>query len=176
MNTIAKALTRVGYNYVTWGWDYVKESVYFRFDNETDSFIEGDMVLPELVDGQLPDFYYYRQVEASDIEALDCAGLLADFLKETFPVESTIDMYDILRITSHKVATLENVFCYSVDKDRRFYEILLHEEPTEFVKMICRAYDFSIVKNVLHNGEQQADVWEIRPLNVNKINFIEDEN
>ena len=61
---------------------------------------------------------------------------------------------------------LTSTFSYVINPDKRFFEILLHNEPTEELRSLCEKKGFIIKKNILHvntNGEMVAhDVWEIR--------------
>lgn len=71
MNTmnIVKILNNKGYRYVTFGWDKVESSIYYKYRNETQNLDEkGKFVLPRILEeDDLPDFYYARKVEESDV-------------------------------------------------------------------------------------------------------------
>ena len=72
-----------------------------------------------------------------------------------------------------KDATLVNNFSYAVNKDRRFYEIFLHSEPTAEVLDICIRNGFAITKNVFHplKGGAQT-IWEVLPVNHGDIEYV----
>lgn len=75
-----------------------------------------------------------------------------------------------------KDSTLESMFDYIVNRDKNFYEIILHIEPTKEVQDMCAKNCFSIKKNIMHvneGGEIVAHtVWEVRPINADDIEFV----
>ena len=75
-----------------------------------------------------------------------------------------------------KDSTITSMFAYVVNKDKRFYEIILHSEPTKEVQDMCAENGFSIKKNIMHvneGGEMVAHtVWEVRPINAEDIEYV----
>ena len=63
-------------------------------------------------------------------------------------------------------AELTNMFEYVVDKDRRFWEILVYDEPDEQLIKLVQSYNATMRKNVLHNevlneGLSPMNVYEV---------------
>lgn len=61
---------------------------------------------------------------------------------------------------------LTNMFSYIVDKDRRFWEILVYDEPDDKLINLVQSYNATICKNVLHNevldeGLSPVDIYEV---------------
>lgn len=73
-------------------------------------------------------------------------------------------------------STITSIFDYNVHQDKKFYEIILHSEPTEDVQDMCAKNGFSITKNIMHvneGGEMVAHtIWEVRPINIENIEFV----
>jgi hypothetical protein len=78
-----------------------------------------------------------------------------------------------------KNSTIEVMFAYSVNPDKKFYEIILHSEPSKKVQNMCEKNGFSIkqnINNVCENGEMvQYTIWEVRPINAEDIEWASDE-
>ena len=58
------------------------------------------------------------------------------------------------------------MFEYVVDKDRRFWEILVYDEPDEQLIKLVQSYNATMRKNVLHNevlneGLSSINVYEV---------------
>lgn len=63
-------------------------------------------------------------------------------------------------------AELTNLFEYVVDKDRRFWQILVYDEPDERLINLVQLYNATFHKNVLHRevldeGLSPVDVYEV---------------
>ena len=75
--------------------------------------------------------------------------------------------------------TLENVFSYRINHDKRFYEIFLHSEPTDKVRTMCEKNGFSITENIGYiskDGEMIArTIWEAMPIDMDDIEYISDD-
>ncbi len=76
-------------------------------------------------------------------------------------------------------ATIENVFAYVVNPDKRFYQIVLHSAPNAEVEAMCFRNGYSIRKNVLHaieygKGMVAHDIWEVMPTNADEIEYVEE--
>lgn len=75
-----------------------------------------------------------------------------------------------------KDSTIENMFAYSVNRDKYFYEIFLHSEPTKKVQDMCANNGFSIKQNIMYRnvgGEMgEHTIWEVRPVDVNDIEYV----
>lgn len=80
---LVETLNNLGYRYVTFGWDSVQNSLYYKYRNESQSFDgEGKFVLPEILEGDdLPDFYYAREVNEGDVFNLAQYGKIEELLK-----------------------------------------------------------------------------------------------
>lgn len=63
-------------------------------------------------------------------------------------------------------AELTNTFEYVVDKDRRFLDILVYDEPDEQLIKLVQSYNATMRKNVLHSevlneGLSPMNVYEV---------------
>lgn len=63
-------------------------------------------------------------------------------------------------------AELTNLFEYVVDKDRRFWQILVYDEPDERLINLVQSYNATFHKNVLYRkvldeGLSPVDVYEV---------------
>lgn len=63
-------------------------------------------------------------------------------------------------------AELTNTFEYVVDKDRRFLDIIVYDEPDEQLIKLVQSYNATMRKNVLHNevlneGLSPMNVYEV---------------
>ena len=78
-----------------------------------------------------------------------------------------------------KDCTMHIGFNYSIDKNRNFYFIHLHSEPTEKVIALCEKNGFSINRNTCHevvDGQCVAHiVWELLPNDLSEIDFTSEE-
>ena len=75
-----------------------------------------------------------------------------------------------------KDSTITSMFDYSVNREKDFYEIILHSEPTKKVQDMCAKNGFSIkqnINNVCENDKMvQHTIWEVRPINAEDIEFV----
>ena len=78
-----------------------------------------------------------------------------------------------------KDSTITCMFDYSVNQNKKFYEIILHSEPSKKVKDMCAKNGFSITKNIMYVnecGEMVAHtIWEVRPINAEDVEIASDE-
>ena len=78
-----------------------------------------------------------------------------------------------------KDSTITSMFDYSVNREKNFYEIILHSEPTKKVQDMCAKNGFSIkqnINNVCENDKMvQHTIWEVRPINTKDIEFVSNE-
>lgn len=77
-------------------------------------------------------------------------------------------------------STLENTFSYRINPDNRFYQIVLHDEPTDKIKVMCERNGFSISQNILlsvdDNGKKtESTIWEVMPVDINDMEYASDE-
>ena len=68
------------------------------------------------------------------------------------------------------------MFVYSVNRDKNFYEIFLHSEPTKKVQDMCAKNGFSIKQNIMYRnvgGEMvEHTIWEVRPVDSNDLEYV----
>ena len=70
---IARELNEKGYRYITFGWDCIENGIYFRYNNDTQSF-EDNGYPCELSSASecenLQDFQYTNLIKGSDVLTL----------------------------------------------------------------------------------------------------------
>ena len=92
---------------------------------------------------------------------------------------NTTAFFQVLKKVNNNI-TLEHMFDYGVNKTERFFEILIHNEPSEKIMALCLENGFSVKKNRNNvrgkNGELvERDVWEVMPIDSNNIQYVSDE-
>ena len=92
---------------------------------------------------------------------------------------NTTAFFQVLKKVNNNI-TLEHMFDYGVNKTERFFEILIHTEPSEKIMALCQENGFSVKKNRNNvrgkNGELvERDVWEVMPIDSNDIQYVSDE-
>ena len=56
--------------------------------------------------------------------------------KKNYTIMKTTELYKEIKKVANDT-TLENVFAYRINHDKRFYQIFLHSEPSDKVKAMC---------------------------------------
>ncbi len=89
-------------------------------------------------------------------------------------MKTTIFFSEIKKVAND--STLERMFDYGVNHEKKFYEILLHGEPSKKILTLCEKNGFSIkqnINNVCVNGEwEEHTVWEVIPIDTNDIEYV----
>lgn len=92
-------------------------------------------------------------------------------------MKTTIFFSEIKKVAND--STLERMFDYGVNHEKKFYEILLHGEPSKKILTLCEKNGFSIRQNITNvwvnevNGEwKRHTVWEVIPIDANDIEYV----
>ena len=59
-------------------------------------------------------------------------------------------------------AELTSMFAYVVDKDRRFWDILVYDRPDERLSQMVQSYGATLCENILNKEEGAVTVYEVR--------------
>ena len=58
-------------------------------------------------------------------------------------------------------AELTDMFSYVVDKNRRFWQILIYDEPDERLSNLVQSYNANLHKNVLNKEDSAVAIYEV---------------
>lgn len=59
-------------------------------------------------------------------------------------------------------AELTNMFSYVVDKNRRFWEIMVYDRPDERLSQLVQSYGATLSENILNKEEGAVTIYEVR--------------
>ncbi len=92
-------------------------------------------------------------------------------------MKTTIFFSEIKKVAND--STLVRMFDYGVNHEKKFYEILLHGEPSKKILTLCKKNGFSIRQNITNvwvNGVNREwkkhTVWEVIPIDANDIEYV----
>lgn len=59
-------------------------------------------------------------------------------------------------------AELTNIFAYAVDKNKRFWEIMVYDQPDERLSQLVQSYGATLSENILNKEEGAVTIYEVR--------------
>lgn len=59
-------------------------------------------------------------------------------------------------------AELTDMFAYAVDKNRRFWEIMVYDRPDERLFQLAQSYGAALCENILNKEEGAVTIYEVR--------------
>lgn len=59
-------------------------------------------------------------------------------------------------------AELTNMFAYVIDQNRRFWEIMVYDQPDERLSQLVQSYGATLSENILNKEEGAVTIYEVR--------------
>ena len=89
----------------------------------------------------------------------------------------TLELYNKIKELGIN-AEMISMFSYRINKDKRFYTIEVFEVPSIELIELCDSYNCKLIANILNKKNEygefdQVVVYEVYPINLNDIEFVE---
>ena len=92
-------------------------------------------------------------------------------------IMKTLELYNKIKELGIN-AEMISMFSYRINKDKRFNTIDVFEAPSIVLIRLCDSYNCQLIANILNKKNEygefdQVVVYEVYPINLNDIEFVE---